>query len=79
MNLLPILQNDTALLKRFHQNSFSSGRLRPGTLLRLSALSCPLTRFRFVFLLLRPRSFRISDVRPGILSGTLISVPLASP
>ena len=43
MNLLPILQNDTALLKRFHQNSFSSGRLRPGTLLRLPALSCPLT------------------------------------
>ena len=25
MNLLPILQNDTALLKRFHQNSFSFG------------------------------------------------------
>ena len=25
MNLLPILQNDTALLKRFHQNSFFFG------------------------------------------------------
>ena len=43
----------------------------PGQSLRLSASSHPLTRFRFVFLLLRPHSSRNSDVRPRILSSTL--------
>ena len=43
----------------------------PGQSLRLSASSHPLTRFRFVFLLLRPHPSRNSDVRPRILSSTL--------